>query len=133
MSKVFLDTHVVVWYLLDSPRLSATARQLIQDAVASDGAWVSAISILEVGYLVEKGKLPTEAFDRFLDFVARMDAGLHVAALDTQVARAATEKISRESIPDMPDRIIAATALVLNIPLITHDARIRAAGINVLL
>jgi predicted nucleic acid-binding protein len=38
-------------------------------------------------------------------------------------------QISREVVPDMPDRIIAATALHLNLPLITRDRRLQASGI----
>jgi predicted nucleic acid-binding protein len=45
------------------------------------------------------------------------------------VARA-LRQISREVVPDMPDRIIAATALYFHLPLITRDARIRAASIQ---
>jgi predicted nucleic acid-binding protein len=37
--------------------------------------------------------------------------------------------INRDSIPDMPDRIIAATALHLGVPLISRDAKIRASNI----
>jgi len=33
--------------------------------------------------------------------------------------------ISRESIPDMPDRIIAATGLDLNVPIISRDGKIK--------
>jgi predicted nucleic acid-binding protein len=35
-------------------------------------------------------------------------------------------QISRQIVPDMPDRIIAATALHLNIPLVTKDHKIQA-------
>ena len=38
--------------------------------------------------------------------------------------------IPRDLVPDMPDRIIAATALHLNLPLVTRDQRIRSAGIG---
>ena len=36
----------------------------------------------------------------------------------------------RDVVPDMPDRIIAATAVHLGLPLITRDERIRSAGIK---
>ena len=38
--------------------------------------------------------------------------------------------VNRESIPDMPDRIIAATALHLGVPLISRDGKIRASSIK---
>jgi predicted nucleic acid-binding protein len=39
-------------------------------------------------------------------------------------------RVRREDVPDMPDRIIAATALALDLPLVTRDGKIRAAGIR---
>jgi len=41
-------------------------------------------------------------------------------------------RIPRDSIPDMPDRIIAATAKHLGLSLISRDSKITASGINVI-
>jgi predicted nucleic acid-binding protein len=49
-----------------------------------------------------------------------------VAPLDAAVAQA-VQKISRVVVPDMPDRIIAATALHLNAELVTRDRRLHSA------
>ena len=38
--------------------------------------------------------------------------------------------VSRDVVPDMPDGIIAATALHLGLPLVTRDQRIQSAGIK---
>jgi PIN domain nuclease of toxin-antitoxin system len=38
---------------------------------------------------------------------------------------AAVLSISREAVPDMPDRVIAATALSLTVPVISRDGKIR--------
>jgi len=42
----------------------------------------------------------------------------------------AVHRMPRDLVPEMPDRIIAATALRLGLPLITRDRRIAAAGIK---
>jgi predicted nucleic acid-binding protein len=42
------------------------------------------------------------------------------------------ESIPRNSLPDMPDRIIAATALHLGLPVISRDSKMPLAGINVI-
>jgi PIN domain nuclease of toxin-antitoxin system len=38
--------------------------------------------------------------------------------------------IPREDVPDMPDRIIAATGLRLGVPIISRDRNIRAANLE---
>jgi predicted nucleic acid-binding protein len=40
------------------------------------------------------------------------------------------QSILRKIVPDMPDRMIAATALHLNLPLVTADEQIRASNIQ---
>lgn len=42
----------------------------------------------------------------------------------------ALRKIPRADVPDMPDRIIAATAWHLKLPLVTRDSKIRAAQLK---
>jgi len=51
-----------------------------------------------------------------------------VVALDDGIARA-LRQIPRDTVPDMPDRIIAATGLYLNVPVVPRDHHIQAAAI----
>ena len=62
-------------------------------------------------------------------FDERPDSGLAVVSLDLSIARA-LRRIPRAVVPEMPDRIIAATALYLGLPLVTRDLRIRSADIT---
>ena len=39
-------------------------------------------------------------------------------------------QMERSQVPDLPDRIIAATALYLGLPLLSRNHRIKIAGIN---
>ena len=129
MSAV-LDTHTVLWYLEDSNELSPTARTTIEDAVR-DGreVHVSTISVIETIYLVERKRLPATALYRLREALTDPSAVLSIVPLDLPVANA-LESIPRNVVPDMPDRIIAATALHLGVPLITRDRRLQAAGIH---
>ncbi len=130
MAAVVVDTHGAIWYLLNDRSLSQNARAALDEAARlGDPVYVSSISLVEVLYLVEKGRLPTVALDRLVDALAEPDPGFVIAPLDMAVALAIPQ-VPRVIVPDMPDRIIAATALQLNLPLITRDQEISKAGIK---
>ena len=64
MDPVAADTHAALWYLLEPSQLSAAADQALTQADRPGvGIFVSAISVVEVIYLVEKGKLPQASLD----------------------------------------------------------------------
>jgi PIN domain nuclease of toxin-antitoxin system len=127
---VVVDTHTAVWYLQRDERLSRRARAAIVDALAEGHViHLPSISLVELVYLVEKGRIPTTASER-VDLVVRdPESGFRLAPLTLEVAEA-TRRISREDVPDMPDRIIAATALALALPLVTRDGKIRTANLQ---
>jgi predicted nucleic acid-binding protein len=90
---------------------------------------VPSISLVELVYLVDKGRFPAAAAER-VDRVLRDPAsGFRLAPLDLRVAEA-TRRIAQNEVPDLPDRVIAATALALELPLVTRDGKIRAANIQ---
>jgi PIN domain nuclease of toxin-antitoxin system len=132
MSSVVVDTHAFVWYLLRSPRLSARALETMQAAVAAGHPiLVPAICLVEIVYLVEKGRIPAADWQKLDEALLRPDSAVHVVPLSESIARRVAH-IPRESVPDMPDRIIAATALQLAVPLVSRDAKIQASGIDVI-
>jgi len=58
------DTHTAIWYLFADPRLSKTASAFIDDTITvGDHIGVSAISLAEMVYLVEKGRIPASALN----------------------------------------------------------------------
>jgi predicted nucleic acid-binding protein len=42
----------------------------------------------------------------------------------------AIRQVSRTEVPDMPDRVVAATAVYFDVPVISRDRRIRAARLK---
>jgi PIN domain nuclease of toxin-antitoxin system len=124
---VVLDTHAVIWYLSDSKQLSPTARLIITtEEKNGESIFVSAISLVEVIYLAERGRLPLAALQSLENALGDPMGSMVIAPLDAAVAEA-VQKISRITVPDMPDRIIAATAVHLNADLVTRDRRLHAA------
>jgi PIN domain nuclease of toxin-antitoxin system len=116
--------------LENSKELSAVARASIEDAFRdARDVHVSAISLVEAVYLVERRRLPISALERLRSALSDPDSGLLIAPVDRGVADA-LPNVPRDVVPDMPDRIIAATALNLGLPLVTRDRRLQAAGLQ---
>lgn len=130
MAAVLADTHAILWYLTADPRISGAAIAALDNATASgDPIFVSAITMVEIQYLVEKGRLSADA-QRIVE--AAMDDVRNPVRLTPvdRVVVGTLGQVSRDEVPDMPDRIIAATALVLNVPLLSRDRKIRASAVQ---
>ncbi len=124
------DTHTAIWYLFDDVRLSHAAGGFI-DQAASDGYGIaiSSISLAEIVYLTEKGRVASNVYRGLR--VALADP-LHVfreAALTTEVVEAMS-RVLRLDVPDMPDRIVAATGVYFGVPVISSDGRIRSSNVK---
>ncbi len=132
MSAVVADTHAAIWMLTMPARLSSAALSALKGAEAAAAPiYLASISLVETAYLIEKGRLPESLFDRLQRELANPDSGLTLVPLDLPIAQA-LRRISRAAVPEMPDRIIAATALHLGLPLVTRDLNIAASGIPTL-
>lgn len=130
MSACVADTHALIWYVLNDPRLSPATQSAMQAAAAAgDSVLVPSISLVEIIYLIEKGRFPQALLQRIVGALNDPLRELKPVSLGESVAQA-VQQIPRQVVPDMPDRIIAATALHLNLPLITADHQIQAAGIQ---
>jgi predicted nucleic acid-binding protein len=106
--------------------LSPSALQTI-NAVGQRGAQiaVSSTSLVETAYLEEKGRVPAGTLSGILALLDAPNALLVEIPVSRKII-VALLTITRDEVPDMPDRVIAATALHLGVPLISHDARITA-------
>ena len=130
MLRAVADTHAVIWYIFADERLSATARAAVEEAAASgDQIAFSSITLVEIIYLAERGRIDPTTLDRLLAAVDSEEAMLIEVPTDRHVAQA-LRKVERTLVPDLPDRVIAATALHLGLPLITRDRRIQLSGVN---
>ena len=130
MLRAVADTHAVIWYLYDDPRLSGSARALIEEAaMAGDQIAISAITLAEIVYLSEKGRIDREALDRVLTALSEPESVIRELPLDRTVI-AVMASIDRNEVPDLPDRIIAATARLHDVPVISRDRQIRLSNVD---
>jgi PIN domain nuclease of toxin-antitoxin system len=124
------DTHALIWYLFDDRRLSRAAKKFMDEAAKKgEQIGVSSISLIEIVYLVEKEKLHPRTLERLLQSLDTGDAALVELFVTGKIADRMKE-IPREAVPDMPDRIIAATALALSVPVISRDGKIKISGLK---
>lgn len=124
------DTHAAIWCLFADPRLSASARSAF-DQAASEGrkVLVSAMTFAEMVYLVEKRLIPQEVYNRLCGALADPDHVLSETPLTGTIAES-MRRVPREQVPDLPNRIVAATALYFNVPVISRDSRILASDLT---
>jgi len=120
---ILLDTHVVIWLAQDYQRISARARAAIQEARSSGrGMAVSCITLVEIALLASRGRIDMEPDTETV--LAEVENHFNVLPITRNVALQAFELPARY--PNDPvDRIIGATALIEDIPLLTADRNIR--------
>ena len=124
------DTHTALWHLFGDPRLSAKAAAFIDKAAAARRKIaVSSISLAELVYLVEKGRLPESAYAELAQALADPEHVL-VEAVFTVAIVEAMRKVPRAEVSDLPDRIVAATAVHFGVPVISRDRLIRVASLE---
>lgn len=122
---IVLDTHVLLWWALDPAQLSATASDIVVRMERERG-YASAISIWELGTKVKRGKLelPISVFE----LARRIEqSAVELVPVDTEIWLASIELAWEHR--DPADRVIVATAVSKNVPLLTKDDTIRSAGL----
>ena len=115
-----------LWFLENDKRLTQAAADALDEA---ERILLPSICLVEIVYLVEKGRLHAAVLPRLLAELDNPATTLELAALNLGVVQA-MQDISRFAVPDMPDRIIAATAFHYGMPLVTCDQEIRSCGIE---
>lgn len=126
--RVVADSHAIVWYGHDSPRLSGRARDTLDQAMASDGVVISIVTLVELWYLTQTTRgVSQEELDAISEQVSS-SSKMSFSPIDEAVADKFTT-IDRDLLRDPWDRFIVATALALDLPLVTADRRIQKSGL----
>lgn len=120
---IVLDTHVAIWLALKPEELSRTAANEIRTAGGSGGLGIAAISLWEIAWLVEHGRVQYSGTAEA--FLRRLTSRLSVLPINVEIAALANQ-LSPEYPADPCDRLIGATALSVGAALVTKDKGIRA-------
>jgi PIN domain nuclease of toxin-antitoxin system len=130
MPDVVTDTHALIWYLEDSPRLGSAARSAFEACDRGECVvYVPTICLVEIVYLQEKRRIPA-ALKSALDAALQAgNTGLVPSSLTLDIVDALVQ-VPRTEVPDMPDRIIAATAVHLGVPLISRDRKLQLSNVQ---
>lgn len=125
MASVVADTHVLLWMLRGTLReRSPSGADAVDQALVAKALHISIGSFLDLRYLVDSGRFSVQVLDdarSIVDGDAFTVVPLDLSVLDAMAA------VPRAKVPDPFDRIIAATALTLDLPLVSADEDIQGA------
>lgn len=125
--RYLLDTHALLWWMTDDPRLSSRARELIADE--RNNILISAASAWEIATKHRLGKLPiaATAMPRFNELV-EADGFEHLPVTYLHALRAGGFPVEHR---DPFDRMLAAQSVLEAAPLITRDSVFAVFGTDV--
>lgn len=118
---IVLDTHIWVWWVTLSPRLTQQQRGWI-NIYQSSGLGVSIFSVWEVTKLVVKGRITLSiSINEWLK-MALSYPGVQLLPLTIPIIIESNQLIGFHN--DPADQIIVATAKIHGCPLLTADGKI---------
>lgn len=115
--RVLVDTHILVWSLQDSERLTESMREFL---LGADEVLVSSASVWEVAIKCSIGKMP---FDRDALTTAIADSGFRELPVRARHAAAVASLPMHHRDPF--DRLLIAQAMTEPLRLVTTDAALK--------
>ena len=126
--RALLDTHVLIWWFSDRPRLTPGQQQVLESVSPESPLVVSEISLWEVATLHGHGRIRLAV--PLQEWLERATAAPLVRRQGISPAIAAELAVLPDAFHrDPADRILVATARVLGATLLTQDRRIAQSGL----
>jgi len=118
---VVLDTHVLIWFCLDDPRLSQNVKNHIEQK--PEEVFISSITLWEMALAHQKGRLGLQVQNLHADLLEVVDE-IGIRIVDLTAEHAILARTLEFDHHDPADRFIAATAFALQKPLATADPKL---------
>jgi PIN domain nuclease of toxin-antitoxin system len=122
---ILLDTQAVAWLAQQPEKLSQAARAAIVQAREEAGIAISDKTLWELAMMFSQKRMELDV--TLLEFLRETEQFCTVLPVNSAIA-ARSVQFSRAFPSDPADRIIAATAIVYDLPLVTADGAIRKSG-----
>ena len=123
--RLLLDTHVLIWWQDDNPRLSSGARAVLADQRHT--LVVSVASFWEMSIKFRQGKLETAGS---VSYRKAVEEQFQILGIDNSHLVALETLPERANHKDPVDRLILAQALTEGIPLMTGDRLMLGYGVS---
>lgn len=123
--RLLLDTHALIWWLVDSPRLSRSARAAIADP--RNAIFTTAVSGYEVAHKERLGRLPGGLTAILPQALRRGRISTYPLSFDHALAAGQLPGPHR----DPWDRLIMAQAIAGGLTVVTTDPVFRDYGVPV--
>lgn len=126
--KVLLDTHALLWWLFDDPRLSQRARKVI--ASPDSAVFISSASAWEIATKYRLGKLPEakEAVENLPDLLRKNKMEELPISMAHAIVAGSLSIVHRDPF----DRMLIAQAQLESMPIVTIDAQFKGQNIQII-
>ncbi len=129
MKRYVTDTQSLLWYFANDRRLPRSAKAAFKAAEEGRAQiLIPSIALVEAIFLLQRQRVSKATVSQLLDLSEEADANLYIVPLDMMVIHAVLD-FGPAAVTELPDRIIAATARAMGIPLITTDTAIAESGL----
>ena len=120
---ILLDTHILIWWVDDHPRLPKRIKKVIEDTAKKSTILISSISAWEVALLVKLGKITLhKSTEHWIEKIEKLPF-VEFLPINNQIAIRSVE-LPGTFHGDPADRMIVATTQIMGATLITSDSRI---------
>lgn len=125
---IIMDTCSIIWDALEPEKLTANAKKSIKLANEKKQLTICDISIWEISMLIKRKRLNVDETPSNFINLAIKSRNYKIQSITPAIAELSVNLDSTIN-SDPADRLIVATSIIFNSPIITADNNLRAASI----